>query len=250
MLAAIIFDLDDTLIVEGEKARTSLARALAAAGARADDVDRALEAIRVIWRASPDYAYCQTLGIASWECLWATFEGCHPSLERLKGWIPTYRRLAWEAALAALDADAAHAPAAEECFIASQRQGHELIETAAAAVRSVPGVKRGLLTNGPPDIQRLKIAQSGLGDAFDAVTISGVIGAGKPDPACFRHVLGELQVAPEDAVMVGDNWRRDVEGATALGMRAVWITMGRPLPAELDGVTAVAQLEPSALASL
>jgi len=37
-------------------------------------------------------------------------------------------------------------------------------------------------------------------------------------------VAGELlEVAPEEAVMVGDSLRDDVEGARALGMRAVLV---------------------------
>ena len=46
-----------------------------------------------------------------------------------------------------------------------------------------------LVTNGPPDIQRLKIEQAGVGAYFTAVVISGELGIGKPDPAIFGHAL-------------------------------------------------------------
>jgi putative hydrolase of the HAD superfamily len=43
----------------------------------------------------------------------------------------------------------------------------------------------------------------------------------KPHPSIFRAALGLVSVAPQEAVMVGDNVRQDVEGALAAGMRAI-----------------------------
>ena len=48
-------------------------------------------------------------------------------------------------------------------------------------------------------------------------------GYNKPHPSIFRTALGLLQVAPEEAVMVGDNIRQDIEGAIGVGMRAVLV---------------------------
>jgi len=62
------------------------------------------------------------------------------------------------------------------------------------------------------------------------VVISGETGIGKPDPASYGRALELLGVAPEHAVMVGDSWERDVQGALAAGLRAVWISDGRPAP--------------------
>jgi putative hydrolase of the HAD superfamily len=45
----------------------------------------------------------------------------------------------------------------------------------------------------------------------------------KPHPTIFQAALVELGVAPEDAVMVGDSLEEDIEGARALGMRAILI---------------------------
>jgi len=48
-------------------------------------------------------------------------------------------------------------------------------------------------------------------------------GYNKPHPSIFRTALGLLQVAPEEAVMVGDNLKQDIEGALGVGMRAVLV---------------------------
>ena len=45
----------------------------------------------------------------------------------------------------------------------------------------------------------------------------------KPDPAIFAMALERARRArAEDAVMVGDSWPADIEGARAAGIRAIW----------------------------
>ena len=44
----------------------------------------------------------------------------------------------------------------------------------------------------------------------------------KPHEQIYRRALAQANVAPEDAVMVGDRLRADVWGAKRLGLRAVW----------------------------
>lgn len=249
MVDAVIFDLDDTLIVEEDAARAAIAQALASVGAP-PDVDRALEAIREVWRASVYHPRCLELGIASWEGLWATFENSHSSIIDMRDWALEYRLLAWDAALRCLNVDPHLAATAADRYIESQRKGHPLIEGAAVAVRSMAHVLRCVLTNGPPDIQELKLHQTGLADEFDVVAISGRMGKGKPDPAAFAHVLDHIGVSPERAVMVGDSWSRDIEGAAGIGMQALWISGGRPRPSSLPQVRTVEQLDASALANL
>ena len=80
-----------------------------------------------------------------------------------------------------------------------------------------------LLTNGDADLQRRKAVGSGLLPLLDHVVISGELGIGKPEPGIFAHALGLCGARPEEAVMVGDSLERDVSGAAAAGVRAVWL---------------------------
>lgn len=50
---------------------------------------------------------------------------------------------------------------------------------------------------------------------------------GKPAPAFFRAGLSLLGVAPDDAVMVGDDMVNDVLGAQAIGLRGVLVRTGK-----------------------
>lgn len=91
-------------------------------------------------------------------------------------------------------------------------------------VRLKKDYKIALLTNGAPDLQREKIAASGLAGYFDAIAVSGEHGIGKPKPEIFHILLRELGVEPSRAVMVGNSLERDIAGAlNAKLAAAIWI---------------------------
>jgi HAD superfamily hydrolase (TIGR01549 family) len=235
---AVLLDLDDTLIEEEPFARAQLRRTAELVDGVDGDTwdDVVIESARALWRTSRYYPEFLELGFASWEGLWATFEGVHPRLEGLVTWAGTYRRAAWRSALDAVGhvprhPDSALVDALVERYIEGQRSGHPVLPGAVDLVaRLAQAVPVALVTNGPPDIQRLKIDQAGIGAYLSAVVISGETGIGKPDPAAFGRALELVDVAPEHAVMIGDSWERDVTGALAAGMRAVWISHGRTAP--------------------
>ena len=58
---------------------------------------------------------------------------------------------------------------------------------------------------------------------FDFVFDSAQVGIRKPDRAIFECALNAStgMVQPSEATMIGDNWQADVEGALAVGMRAI-----------------------------
>jgi HAD superfamily hydrolase (TIGR01662 family) len=79
------------------------------------------------------------------------------------------------------------------------------------------GLKLGLVSNTSRDL-----------DAFvhhfaldvDAWITSRSHGKVKPSPSIFRAILGELDVEPQETVMVGDSAEDDGPGARALGIQA------------------------------
>ena len=89
----------------------------------------------------------------------------------------------------------------------------------------------GLLTDGPGRTQRDKLRRLDWSDAFDAVVITGPIGAPKPDRRAFEAITAELGVAPERAVYVGDDPDRDIEGAAGAGLTPIQVSYdGGPEP--------------------
>jgi putative hydrolase of the HAD superfamily len=90
---------------------------------------------------------------------------------------------------------------------------------ALAALRA-QGLKLGLLSNTERDLAAF-VAHHRL--EVDAVLTSRLHGKTKPHEAIFLRMLELLDVQPTDAVMVGDTIEDDVEGAKAVGMRAILI---------------------------
>jgi HAD superfamily hydrolase (TIGR01509 family) len=244
----VIFDLDTTLVLDMDHALDSFRVAAAEVAPRDPEVlaDAAIGAARDLWRSSEHVALGKSLGIASWEVLWADFDGCHPSLEPMRTWAPEFRLRVWEQALTACGSEPTEPGAAARAFVAAQRRPHPLVPGGVEALRAVAAAGRtvAILTNGPPDIQRHKLSQLDCDELLAAVVISGELGIGKPAPEAFAHVLDLAGAEPADSVMVGDSWNRDVEGARDLGMAAVWLSFGRPEPRpDWDGVTVVPESE-------
>ncbi|QCC59594.1 HAD family hydrolase [Natrinema thermotolerans] len=130
-------------------------------------------------------------------------------------------------------------------------------ETISDSLEPLPGVEAmladlrrsyrvGLLTNGPVRAQRDKLETLGWEDAFDAALVTGELEAGKPDSRAFEAITDELDVAPGEAVYVGDEVEADVQGATEAGMAAVQVLLSDgPAPDS----RAVAHLEQADLAA-
>jgi putative hydrolase of the HAD superfamily len=82
------------------------------------------------------------------------------------------------------------------------------------------GLKLGLLSNSARDLDEF-VGHHGL--TVDAVLTSRAHGKTKPHETIFRRMLELLDVAVDEAVMVGDTVEDDVEGALAVGMVAVLV---------------------------
>jgi len=93
------------------------------------------------------------------------------------------------------------------------------------------GLLIGLLSNSSRDLNEF-VAHHSL--SCDAVLTSHAHGKTKPHEAIFRAMLDLLDVAPNEAVMVGDTIDDDVEGARAVGMQAVLLDREGRYP-DVDG---------------
>ncbi len=72
----------------------------------------------------------------------------------------------------------------------------------------------------------------GLAELFDLILIEGELGFGKPDPRIYEKALDEMEVAPSDSWMVGDNLEWDVAQPQQLGIFSIWVdSRGAGLPA-------------------
>lgn len=84
------------------------------------------------------------------------------------------------------------------------------------------GVAVGIVSDWGSNLSAI-VTGLGLDRHLDFVLASGAAGVAKPNPAFFRMALERAGVVASDALMVGDSYRADVQGAWSTGMDAVWL---------------------------
>ena len=58
---------------------------------------------------------------------------------------------------------------------------------------------------------------------FEQIVESSVVGIRKPDPAIFSLGVEALNLPPEQVVVVGDSYTKDIVPAHSLGCRTIWL---------------------------
>lgn len=104
----------------------------------------------------------------------------------------------------------------------------ELIPGAAETLIALKerGYRLALVADGPAGTFYNTLGPRGLLELFDALAISGLVGAEKPDARIFEHALNQLGISAstyDRVVMIGNNLSRDIKGANALGIISVWL---------------------------
>lgn len=83
--------------------------------------------------------------------------------------------------------------------------------------------KLHIITNGFRDVQQRKIKASGIYGYFQHIIDSESVAVKKPNPKIFNHALQLANVAPENALMIGDSFEADIQGAHALNMHVIHV---------------------------
>ena len=84
--------------------------------------------------------------------------------------------------------------------------------------------KLGIISNfAIPECVHKLLKTHDLDKLFDAIVVSGAVNKRKPSPEIFERALKALGVSASETVFVGDTLDADIEGAKAVGMKAVYI---------------------------
>jgi putative hydrolase of the HAD superfamily len=134
-------------------------------------------------------------------------------------------------------------PIAREIYVQWAQNHHfELYDDVTPTLDALArrGLALGVISNTHRSLEAFK-AHFQLDRHLSAAVSSFEHGYMKPHPSIFERALQEAEVAPAEALMVGDSLRADVHGALAAGMHAVLIRRSgeRPpdLPADVRVIT-------------
>ena len=127
----------------------------------------------------------------------------------------------------------------------SYEQCWRLVEGAAELLTLIKsaGLQVVVVTNNNVLEQEEKFAGSTV-ELVDALVTSEEVGCWKPAAGIFQEALIRAGCAVNQAVMLGDAWGTDIEGARAIGIRVVWLNrLGEDSPD--TGVSELRSLVPA-----
>lgn len=197
----MILDLDDTLFDDGACTRAGLAAV--AAGHHVD-------------HCPPQELFTRHAG---------HIRDIDPLLFRKEVTAHAARVLRFTRLLSDLGVTQPDGEAATHTYRAAYRSAWKVLDGADALLRELRarGLRAAVLTNYVREVQLEKLSHFGLDGLVDAVLCIEDVPAPKPDPRAYHAACAALGVSPAEAVMVGDSWEKDVQGARAAGLRAIWL---------------------------
>lgn len=134
--------------------------------------------------------------------------------------------------IAADQVDAKTEPIARYCYERARSSVADASKVLAALAGRYPMV---LVSNFYGNVETV-IRDMGIRQYFRGVIESAVVGVRKPDPRIFSLGVVALGLKPEEVLVVGDSWRKDIEPALSLGCQVAWIK-GKGWTAEEDALT-------------
>jgi len=209
-VTTVFFDLDDTLM-EGEAAYTGAAQATAAwAAKQVPHLDA--EALTRAYIRAKITVEREALG-----------ELGHPPIS-----VREWRLRSWQIALGEQGTRSfALVLEVVDYYVRARLSRYRLFPDALPTIEILrPRYQLGIITNGPGELQREKLRAVGLEDAVPIIVIAGEVGASKPARSIFAAALERAHCKSNQAAYVGDQLARDVAGAKAAGMVAIWLARG------------------------
>lgn len=95
----------------------------------------------------------------------------------------------------------------------------------ARGVMDVLGEKYRLamITNGASAWQREKIKKLEIEGYFEEIIVSGELGHHKPNPKIFDEMTQRTGVKSSETIYIGNDYRKDIQGAKDAGWKAAWV---------------------------
>jgi len=197
MIKAVIFDLDNTLLDFMKMKEYAVKAAIAGMIEAGLDID-------------PDESYKTIIGIYEKEG-WENQQVFNKFLNKTIGEVNNKYLAA---------GIVAYRRAREANLLLYPNVNHTLVELIKMSV------KLAVVSDAPSREAWMRIYYLNLHHHFDVVLAFDDTNARKPSPIPFEMALSQLNIDPEEALMVGDWPERDVVGANKLGIRTIFARYG------------------------
>lgn len=220
-IAAVLWDIDDTLFDYSSAERAGALAHLAAEGllgAYADEDEAVAH-----WRSLTDEHYARFLAGE------LSFQGQRRERAR---------------ALLGKPLSDAEADAWSERYWLAYRSHWRLFPDVLPALDALtPRFRHGILSNSGFPYQDGKLRTLGVRERFEALLCSDELGHAKPSPEAFHAACAALDLEPGEVAYVGDRPDVDAAGADAAGLRGIWLDRtGHGSPSDLSRLRRITNL--------
>ena len=108
-------------------------------------------------------------------------------------------------------------------YLSFYRNNWKAFDDVIPCLNQLGDVQLGIISNGDYEQQIDKLKTVGLIDYFATIVTSGEAGYSKPDKRIFIEACNRVSKAPSECYYVGDDFRIDILGSNAAGMKGIWI---------------------------
>ena len=84
------------------------------------------------------------------------------------------------------------------------------------------GIKIGILSDYETEYQIQKVDKLDVLSYIDVIVTSEEVGIEKPSRHMFQTVLNKMKMTPDEIIMIGDNYEKDIQGANNMNIRSYW----------------------------
>lgn len=68
------------------------------------------------------------------------------------------------------------------------------------------------------------LGRVGLKEYFHHLYTSKELGAAKPSPEFFQQILCQIRATPEECIMIGNDYQKDIASAKVVGLKTIWLS--------------------------
>lgn len=110
---------------------------------------------------------------------------------------------------------------AYDSFLKTLINSIKLVKGFEKIIPFVENYKKAVITEDILEITNLKLKKFNLNNFFESVITSDIIGEMKPSIEYYKHVFKKFNVEPNECLVIGDNFEKDLQIAKELGATTV-----------------------------